>query len=1094
MTEPSPPSRWPCAVRESEPLLRALVDCAAAAFFVKDLEGRYLLANRRCRELLRADGAIEGKTDYDLFDRAQADALLGPDRQVIETGAAVGPAEVVLRGARSRTCLLTKWPLFDREGNVCVVCGMAIDITERKRAELDVEKTQRKFQQLVGSIDGIVWEVDAATFEFTYVSPQAERLLGYPLSEWFETPNAWIKYLHPEDRDAALSFCQAETRACRAHSFQYRMIAADGRVVWLRDIVTVIADNGAPVTLCGVMVDVSEVRATEERLRQSERRLELALEGAELYFWELDLRTMRADYAPDFPALLGYAADEIEPTVEAWARLIHPEDLPAAMSAWQEHMVGRAPSYQVEFRIRTRQASWKWLQVRGKVVERDSEGRPLRVCGTDLDVTERKAAEDAVRESEERFRTTFEQAAVGMAHFSAAGHCLRANRRFAEMLLYAPEELVGKHYSELTHADDVARVAAVLERMSRGEVGAVQLEKRYKRKDGFCMWGQTTISTLRGGGGGTRYFNVVCSDVTERIESERRLHEAQSKLQLATSIARVGFWEHDLKSDQVFFSPEWKRHLGYEDGELPNRYEEWASRVHPDDREMVSAHARHLLEQPAPEHHQFEYRLRHKDGGYRWILSRMVAHRDAFGEVVKLAGTHLDVTEHKAVEDKIRQASQHDPLTGLPNRALIYEFGEHLLAAARRDGMRAAVLFIDLDRFKPINDTYGHDVGDKVLKEVARRLCESVRGEDLVGRLGGDEFLAVLSRVSSDADPVRVAANMRNGLARPCSVDGLELEVSPSIGISLFPQDGQSIEALIKNADTAMFHAKEGGRNNYQFFRPELNERLAEALDIENRLKRGLDDEEFVLFYQPIVDTANESVVGAEALIRWPAMHIGPDRFIPVAETAGFMQSLGTWVLREACRQQKEWQALGLPAFPVAVNVSATQFRQKSFFTSVCDAIAMGALAPGDLHVEVTESAVMKNVDEAAATLHSLRELGVKVALDDFGTGYSSLSYLRWLPIDILKVDQSFVRNLTLDPASLAIAEAIIGLGDTLGLEIIAEGVESADTASLLKTRHCRRGQGFYYCRPIPASEFERWYRAHEAPDKPRLGERGAAS
>ncbi len=947
---------------------------------------------------------------------------------------------------------------------------------------------QGSFEKLVNSIDGIIWELDVASFSFTYVSPQAERILGYPLSAWFETPSVWLRQLHPEDRDPTLATCLAETRACRGHDLQYRMIAADGHTVWMRDIITVVVENGEPVALRGLMVDITDAHETEERLRASERRLELALEGAELYFWELDLHDMRLEYAGDFPALLGYGPDEIEACAEAWEALVHPDDRPAMTAAWRCHLEGHSPAFEVDFRLHTKTGTWKWLQARGKIVERDAEGRPLRVSGTDRDITAQMEAQRAERESEARFRATFEQAAVGMAHFSPDGFCLRANRKFAQMLGYAPEEMIGKHFRELTHPDDADRVAGVLERMGRGELDAFQLDKRYLLKDGSYIWGQSTISTARGDRGGTRFFNVVASDITERIEGEQRVRELQGRLQLATSLAQVGYWEHDLVTGRIFYSPEWKRHLGFEDGELPDRYDSWESRLHPDDKDFVLSRVGQLVQAAGTHHDQFEYRLRHKDGSYRWILSRTVPHRDEAGRTVKLSGTHIDITERKEAEERIRQASQHDPLTGLPNRALIYEFGERLLAAASRSGVRVAVLFVDLDRFKPINDTYGHDVGDDVLKEIAGRLCACVRGEDLVGRLGGDEFLAVLPHIQGDGDPMRVASKILSSLEEPCQVDGLTLEISPSIGVALYPQDGGTIDELIKNADTAMFHAKEAGRNNFQFFRPELNARVTEALRIENRLKRGLDDMEFVLFYQPIVNTESESVVGAEALLRWPAMGIGPDRFVPVAETAGFMPPLGAWVLREACRQKRAWQANGLPAFPVAVNVSPTQFRQKSFYANLCEALETGGLAPADLHIEVTESIVMKNVEEAAATLHSLRNLGVKVALDDFGTGYSSLSYLRWLPIDILKVDQSFVRNLDRDPASLAIADAIIALGDTLGLEIIAEGIESSEIAELLKTRRCRHGQGFHYCRPIPARDFESWYRT-----RPRGGAAAAS-
>ncbi|ANQ85712.1 hypothetical protein dqs_2682 [Azoarcus olearius] len=431
-----------------------------------------------------------------------------------------------------------------------------------------------------------------------------------------------------------------------------------------------------------------------------------------------------------------------------------------------------------------------------------------------------------------------------------------------------------------------------------------------------------------------------------------------------------------------------------------------------------------------------------------------------------------DITERKAAE----RIAQHDPLTGLPNRALLYEFAEHLLAAATRERAGAAVLFVDLDRFKPINDTYGHQIGDAVLKQVATRLGECIRGGDLIARLGGDEFLAVLAKIGRAEDAASVARHALDHLRQPYRVDGLELTVTPSIGISLFPQDGEEIEELIRNADAAMYHAKENGQNDFQFFRAEFNDRMREALRIESRLRQGLADREFVLFYQPVVDTETVEVVGAEALLRWPAMNSEPGQFIPVAEKAGMIRPLGNWVLQEACRQQREWADKGGPSVPIAVNVSPLQFRQKNFVASVGDALQRNGLSPASLRVEVTEGTLMADAEAARHILSGLQAIGVKVALDDFGTGYSSLGYLSRLPIDILKLDQTFVQGIGRHDASTAVVEGIIALGRSLGLEVIAEGVESAEVAAFLREHHCDRSQGFHFSPPMPPEQFERWW------------------
>lgn len=578
---------------------------------------------------------------------------------------------------------------------------------------------------------------------------------------------------------------------------------------------------------------------------------------------------------------------------------------------------------------------------------------------------------------------------------------------------------------------------------------------------------------------GRRAHVAVLRDITARSRDERTLRESATRLELAIRVARLSLWDIDLRSMRVFGNEALLANLGYSPAEVAPERAAWERLVHPDDLPLVAqAFEDHLRGKTST--FRVELRMRTQSGEWRWVLSQgEVVEWDDEDAPLRMIGVTEDISERKDVEERIRQVSLHDPLTGLPNRALLYEFAEHLLSSARRDGDRAAVLFVDLDRFKPINDTYGHTVGDAVLKEVGKRLTECVRGGDLAGRLGGDEFLAMLAHLHDAEDAARAARHMLESLGQPYLVAGLDITVTPSIGISLFPQDGDNVGDLIKNADAAMYHAKESRRNDFQFFRQEFNIRAREALRIESRLRKGFALHEFELVYQPVIDTETAAVMSAEALLRWPAMNATPERFIPVAEKAGFMWTLGHWVVQEACRQQREWRDSGLPSFPVAVNVSPVQFRQKHFALSVHAALDQARLDAHDLRMEVTESTVMRDADEAADVLHELQHMGVKVALDDFGTGYSSLSYLSRLPIDILKLDQSFVKGIGRNGASTAIAEGIIALGRSLGLEVIAEGVETEEAMSFLRAQHCPRGQGFLICKPMPPAEFQQWCSQH---------------
>jgi diguanylate cyclase (GGDEF)-like protein/PAS domain S-box-containing protein len=572
---------------------------------------------------------------------------------------------------------------------------------------------------------------------------------------------------------------------------------------------------------------------------------------------------------------------------------------------------------------------------------------------------------------------------------------------------------------------------------------------------------------------------LVLRDITERKRLEKERLESERRLRLAVAIAHLGFWEWNLDTNECYLSPEWKKQVGYEDHELGNSANQWKSRLHPDDRARALGTIDAFLAQPGAEFRN-EYRLRHRDGSYRWTISNAVLVPAASGRGLKLSGTQLDVTDIKLAEQRVLQAAQHDPLTGLPNRALVFEYAGHLVAAAVRSHGYGAILFIDLDRFKPINDLYGHEIGDQLLQEVGRRLLACVRKEDLVGRLGGDEFIIVLSYVGERPPASTVARHVLAALSAPFEIDTLELSISASIGISHFPQHGNDVDSLIHAADLAMYQTKQEGRGNYHVYTPQLGSGADAASSIEARLKRALERGGLALYYQPVIDIKNGGVTGVEALLRLTGddgQLIGPDRFVPIAESAGLIGTLGEWVAAEACRQHEAWRSQGLPSVPIAINVSPLQFRQRGFAQRLQEIVYSSGIDPGYLQIEVTESTVMESMDEAIQTLKAIRASGIQIALDDFGTGYSSLSHLSHLPLDKLKVDQSFVQRLAHDHASRAIIGAIIALGRMLNLEVVGEGIESADALAYLNEHGCDQGQGYWIGHPMPADEFARWYR-----------------
>jgi diguanylate cyclase (GGDEF)-like protein/PAS domain S-box-containing protein len=448
---------------------------------------------------------------------------------------------------------------------------------------------------------------------------------------------------------------------------------------------------------------------------------------------------------------------------------------------------------------------------------------------------------------------------------------------------------------------------------------------------------------------------------------------------------------------------------------------------------------------------------------------------DRRGQVTGAVMVFHDVTAARATSLRISHLAQHDCLTDLPNRLLLNDRLTRAIASARRNGNRLAVLFLDLDRFKHINDSLGHAIGDKLLQSVAERLVTRVRGSDTVCRQGGDEFVVLLSELGHPEDAAACAKKILTALTAPHRIAQHDVHVTVSIGVSTYPEDGQDAETLVKSADTAMYQAKENGRNNYQFFRHHMNVRAAERQSLEGSLSRALERHEFVLHYQPKINLETGAITGAEALIRW--LHLGrglisPAQFVPIAEETGLLLPIGQWVLREACRQARAWLDAGLRPVPVAVNISAVEFRDKGFLEGVRAILKDTRLEPRNLELELTESVLMQHAESTASVLQALKAMGVQLAVDDFGTGYSSLSYLRRFPINALKVDQSFVRQITADADDAIIASAVISMGKSLKLRVVAEGVETREQLAFLQDQCCDEGQGYYFSRPVVAEQF----------------------
>ena len=463
------------------------------------------------------------------------------------------------------------------------------------------------------------------------------------------------------------------------------------------------------------------------------------------------------------------------------------------------------------------------------------------------------------------------------------------------------------------------------------------------------------------------------------------------------------------------------------------------------------------------------------DGNSDWFVTNTVPLRDRSGQVISILGTCEDITDRKRAAERIEFLAYHDTLTELPNRTLVQDRFHQAMAYAERSRSKIALLFLDLDNFKTINDSLGHLIGDSLIRTIAGRLVECVRDTDTVSRQGGDEFLIMLTALE-DADAMApILVELMNRLDKSCVVEGNELTTSASIGISLYPDDGRDFDSLLKKADIAMYRAKEAGRNTYRFFDDQMNVETVEQLRLSSGLRRALAEDELVLHYQPQIDIATGNLIGAEALMRWHHPELGmipPGRFIPIAEDSGLIVPIGEWALREACRQAVSWQRTGMHKLIVAVNLSAIQFKRGDVEQSVIRALEESGLNPGLLELELTESIIIQDTEKVLETVQRLKRLGVKLSIDDFGTGYSSLSYLKRFQVDKLKIDQSFVLNLASDDEDAAIVSAIVQMARSLGLTTIAEGVENDRALARLREFGCDEAQGYFFARPMPGEEF----------------------
>jgi diguanylate cyclase (GGDEF)-like protein/PAS domain S-box-containing protein len=702
----------------------------------------------------------------------------------------------------------------------------------------------------------------------------------------------------------------------------------------------------------------------------------------------------------------------------------------------------------------------------------DLTGAVAGLVGVIVDITQRKQLEANTRESNERLRAVIHAAPVAIIARDFDSVIRMWNPAAERMFGWREEEVLNTNTS-IDPEHLVEETRGHRERAQRGE--AIWIEETLRmHRDGHLLDCSMSLTPVFDADGRVSATMVTITDITARKAAERALRESEERLRLAMDAAQMGMWYWEVDSDNFTYSEGLSVLFGRRANDPAIDYRALQERLHPDDRELFAITMRHAVKQGVD--FQVDYRVVWPDGSTHWLANRGQVHRNAEGRAVRVIGVALDITDRKQAEQRIAHMAHHDALTGLPNRVLLRDRIGQAIAQAHRNGTQLAVLFIDLDRFKTINDSLGHQLGDRLLQSVASRVLVCVREGDTVSRVGGDEFVIVIPGLHSAADAAAVATKILEVLASAFHLNGVDLHVAASVGISLYPADGADAETLMRNADTAMYHAKDSGRGNYQFFTQHMNVAAQQRLTLENALRRGLENREFELHYQPLYDLRDRTISGFEALVRWnpPGREmVSPAKFIPTAEESGLIVPLGEWVLREALKQAKTWHLAGRPLM-VSVNVSAKQLARSNFVERLRRLIQEFGIDPANLELEVTESVIIEGAGDARKALDQIAALGVGIAIDDFGTGYSGLAYLKRLPIDTVKIDQSFVRDLTVDPDDAAIVTAIVAMAKSLGVDTVAEGVETEEQLAQLTALGCHRAQGYLLAKPMNAAAVNR--------------------
>ena len=836
-------------------------------------------------------------------------------------------------------------------------------------------------------------------------------------------------------------------------------------------------ENGEITGLFGIARDITKMKRVEQTLAASELRFQTIFEhipAISVQGYDCHRRVIFWNQASE--QLYGFTREQA--LGRRLEELIIPEPMRETVVQLVTQWAQGGPAIPSSD-LTLQNADGKPVQVfSSHVMLRDPNGEVEMYC-IDIDITEHKRIEKALLESEQFLRTMIDEIPDPVVVKDGEGNFLLCNQTVARLYNTTPEAMVGKHDGDFGVPGELAEFfrANVLGIMARGETEIVYEDSRDALTGDIRHY--KSIKKPFKNIEGKNQILVIAQDMTDIVKAQAQVAENERRLQEVMEITQEGVWDWHVPTGRVLHNPQWYKTLGIAASEASDTVEAFAARIHSEDKEMVWKRLDAMLKGET-DTYSSEHRLLDDKGRVLWVQDRgRLVERDEKGAPLRVVGSFSDITFRKEYEHKLEHFAHYDALTGLPNRVLMAARMRQAMAQAQRYGSKLMVAYIDLDGFKAINDSYGHKVGDQLLMAVGEQMKLSLRESDLIARLGGDEFVAILTDIMDMQASEKCLQTLLAAAAQPMHIDGLELKVSGSMGITCFPQhDEVDADQLLRQADQAMYQAKLAGKNRYHFFDAEQDRTMRGHNESIERIRQALADGEFVLYYQPKVNMRTGEIMGAEALIRWQHPDKGlllPMMFLPVIEDHPLAIAIGEWVIDTALTQIERWRSAGL-ALPVSVNTGARQLQQANFVDRLRAILATHQnVNPADLTLEILETSALEDLAHVSHVIEACRALGVPFALDDFGTGYSSLSYLRRLPLDQLKIDRSFVNDVLTDPNDAVIAKTIIALGQSLGLDVIAEGVETEGQRDFLAQAGCLHYQGYLYSKPLEAQDFEKF-------------------